>query len=147
MRNPSQEVQGHLRKLSIICFAILMGVVTFGAVVWYLLASGRFSPLEGLPPYFATLFNLVALVVILKAYLLPRFFQRPPQDPDASEEAWLAWHNTTTILGFALREGAAFIALIGVLLTGQQTGGFAIAGLALLSMVLAWPRADQLEGL
>jgi hypothetical protein len=147
MRNPSEAVREHLRKLGMICFAILTGVVIFGGVVWYLLDSGAFSPLEGLPPYFATLFNLVAMVAILKAHFLPRFFQRPPLAPEAPEEAWLAWHNKTTIVGFALREGAAFIALVGVLLTGRQTGGFAMAGLAVLSMIMAWPRADQLDGI
>ena len=146
MRNPSVEVQDHLRKLSIICFAILMGVLIFGGVVWYLLKSGTFSPLEDLPPYFATLFNLVALVAILKAHFLPRFFQRPPQAAEAPKEAWLAWHHKTTIVGFALREGAAFVALVGVLLTGQQTAGFALAALAGLSMIMAWPRAEQLPG-
>ncbi len=145
MRNPSEAVQQHLRRLGVICFAILMGVVIFGGVVWYLLESGSFSPPGNLPPYLATVFNLVALVAILKAYLLPRFFQRPPEAPEAPEEAWLAWHNRTTIVGFALREGAALVALVGVLVTGQRIGGFAMAGLAVLSMILAWPRSEHLE--
>jgi hypothetical protein len=145
MRNPSEAVQQHLRRLGMICVAILMGVVIFGGAVWYLLDSGSFSPPEGLPSYLSTLFNLVALVAILKAYLLPRFFQRPPEAPEAPEEAWLAWHNRTTVVGFALREAAAFIALVGVLITGQKTGGFAMAGLAVLSMILAWPKSEHLD--
>ncbi len=145
MRNPSEAVKHHLRRLGVICFAIMAGVVIFGGVVWYLLNSGGFSPPEGLPSYLATVFNLVALVAIVKAFLLPRFFQPPPSAPQAPEEAWLAWHKRTTIVGFALREGAGLIALVGVLLTGQQGVGFAMAGLAVLSMILAWPRAEQLE--
>jgi hypothetical protein len=49
-------------------------------------------------------------------------------------------------VGFALREGAALIALVGVLLTGQQAGGFAMVGLVLVAMFFAWPRVDQIRG-
>jgi len=143
MRNPSEAVEQQLKQLSIICFAIVSGVVIFGGVVWYLLNSGGFTPPEGLPTYLATLFNLVALVALVKAHFLPRFFSAPPSD--APEESLLAWHKRNTILGFAIREGAAFIALVGVLLTGQQAGGFAMAGLAVVTMAFSWPRGDQLQ--
>jgi hypothetical protein len=143
MRNPSEAVEQHLKQLGIISFAIVSGVVIFGGVVWYLLNSGGFTPPDGLPTYLATLFNLMALVALVKAHFLPRLFSAPP--PEAPEESRLAWHKRKTILGFAIREGAAFIALVGVLLTGQQAGGFAMAGLAVVTMVFAWPRGDQLQ--
>jgi len=144
MRRPSEAVEKHLNQLTIICFAIMMGVVIFGGVVWYLLSSRSFTPPDGLPVYLALVCNLLALVFLVKAFLLPRL-SPPPSSPEAPDEAWLAWHKRTTILGFALREGGAIVALVGVLLTGQLAGGFALAGLAVLSMVFAWPRAEQLE--
>jgi hypothetical protein len=144
MRNPSAAVEQHLRKMGLVCSAILSGVVVFSAVVWYLVNRGGFTSPEGLPNYLATLFNLVAFVALLKAHFLPRLF--PPPPAGASEEALLTRHGRNTILGFALREGAGFIALVGVLLTGRQAGGFALAGLAIIAMVFAWPRLDQLEG-
>jgi len=143
MRNVSEAVEQHLKQLAIICFAIVSGVVIFGGVVWYLVNSGGFTPPEGLPSYVATLFNLVALATLLKAHFLPRLFPAPSSG--APEESRLAWHKRNTILGFAIREGAAFIALVGVLMTGQQAGGFTMAGLAIVAMVFAWPRPDQLQ--
>ncbi len=143
MQRPSEAVEQHLKRISIICVGIMAGVVIFGGVVWYLLNSGLFTPPEGLPSYLATLFNLVALVAIVKAHFVPRLFPAPPFD--ASEESRLGWHNRNTLLGFALREGGAAIALVGVLLTGQQAGGFAMAGLAIVAMVFAWPRLDQIQ--
>ena len=95
-----------------------------------------------MPGYLATLFNVVALVAIVKAFFLPRLLSPPPRE--ASEKGLLAWHQRTTIIGFALREGAGFIALVGVMLTGQQAGGFAMAGLAIVAMALAWPREEQI---
>jgi hypothetical protein len=85
----------------------------------------------------------VGLVVLVKALLLPRLFSAPSRG--APEADLLAWHKRNTILGFALREGAAFVALVGVLLTGRMAGGFAVAALALLSMAFAWPRKEQLD--
>ena len=143
MRRPSERVDHHLRQLGVICSAMLMGVVVLGGIVWYLLNSGGFTPPEGMPGFSAILFNLVALVAIVKTLFLPRLF--PPPTEGAPEEELLAWHQRTTIVGFALREAAALTALVGVMLTGQQVGGFAMAGLALVAMVLAWPRLEQLQ--
>ena len=139
----SEEVRGHLRQLTIIGLAILSGVILFSGVVWYLLKTGDLPPGDlDLPSWMGTLFNGVALVALVKAYFLPSLFRAP--GPDAPEDAVLAWHKRTTILGFALREGAAFIALVGALLTGRLTGASAMVGLAIVTMILAWPREEHL---
>lgn len=137
----SDAVHHHLRQLTIICFAILSGVIVFSGVVWYILSNGSPPPEDlDLPPLKGTLFNVVALG---KASLLPRLM--PPPNPGASDEDVLAWHKRNTILGFALREGGAIIALVGAMLTGRLAGTAAVVGLAVLTMVLAWPRQEQLE--
>ncbi len=140
MRNTSEAMKQHVKQFGIICFAIMSGVIIFSGVVWYLVNQGGFTPSEGLPAYLATVLNLVALVVVLVVHYSSLGLCPPPPEVHR-RKPYLAWHRRNTILGFALREGGAFIALVGVLLTGEQVGGFAMAGLALLSMVLAWPRA------
>lgn len=142
MRKSSDAVTQHLRQLAILCSAILAGVVIFVAVVWFLLSSEAYTPSETLPSYLATVLSLVGLVLILNAHLLPRFFPPPPED--GPEEARLAWHRQVTLIGFALREGGAFVALVGALLTGELAGGAAVAALAVVTMLLAWPRAEQI---
>lgn len=139
----SEPVKGHLSQLNIICSAIFAGVVIFAAVVWYLLRSGAMPPHDmDLPAWTSTLANVLALVVLLKAQFLPRLFGIPGSG--ASEEDWIAWHKRTVVVGFALREGAAFIALVGAMLTGRLVGATYMVGLAFLAMVLAWPRMGQL---
>jgi hypothetical protein len=141
---PSEATKGHLTQLSIICFAILTGVVIFAGVVWYLLKTGSMPPQDmELPSWTGTLLNVAALVALIKAQLLPRLLGRPTRD--APEEAHLAWHKRTVIVGFALREAAALLALVGVMLSGQMVGASVMVGLAVLSMVLAWPREAQLS--
>lgn len=142
MRKPSDAVAQHLRRLKILCSAILAGVVIFAAVVWFLLTSGAVTPSETLPSYLATLLNLGGLLLIVTAHFLPRFFRRPPEE--APEEAHLARHGQVTLVTFALREAGAFAALVGALLTGQMTGGVAVASLAVFTMLLAWPREEQI---
>ena len=139
----SEAVQAHLNQLSIICGAIVSGVLVFAVVVWYLLSSGSMPPADlELPSWMGTLTNLVALVALIKAVLLPRLIGAPAAG--APEEAFISWHKKVTIVGFALRDGATLIALVGAMLTGQLAGAAVLVGLAVLSMVMAWPRADQM---
>jgi hypothetical protein len=119
-------------------------VVVFGGVVWYLLGATVYKPSEGIPPSLATLLSSLALTLLLAAHLLPRFLKPPSRGEP--EESLLAWHQQTTIIGFALREGAALLALVGALVTGRMVGGAAVAALTLVTMVLAWPREEQIPG-
>lgn len=141
----SESLTQHLNQLAIISLAIMGGVVLFSAVVGYLLGEGTLPQGDAdFPPWMSPLFNGVSLVVLVKALFLPRLFA--PPTAGAPEEEWLAWHKKSTIVGYALMEGAALIALVGVILTGRSLGAIFMVGLALLAMVFAWPRADQLEG-
>ena len=74
MRRQSEAVEQHLRQMGIVCFAILMGTVLFGGVVWYLVNQAGYSPSQEFPSYLVLGANLLALVVILKAQFLHRFF-------------------------------------------------------------------------
>jgi hypothetical protein len=131
--------------LNIVCFGILMGVVLLAGVVWYLVNPGGIRIGEGLPAYLSTLLNLVALVLLLIAHLIPKLLKAP--GGDAPQESRVAWFTRVTIIAFALREGAALIALMGVLMTGQQVRGFVVAGLAVAAMIYAWPKASHIDGL
>ena len=144
MNGRQEGLDQHFIQLRLICSAILGGVVIFGGVVWYLLDSGAYAPGEVLPSYLALLLNVVALLVLILALFLPRFFPHPGRG--AEPDRILNWHKRNVILGFALREGAAFLALIGVLVTGEEPGGYAVAALAVVAMVMSWPRKSQLEG-
>jgi hypothetical protein len=143
MENSSGEREQYLRVLGIICIGLLMGIVTFAGVVWFLVNPAGIKFGEGFPGYISTLMNLMALIVLLVAHVMPKLIKAPGRE--APEPAYLEWYGRTTIIAVALREGAALIALLGVLLTGQQVGGFAVAGLAFAAMVYSWPRASRLS--
>jgi hypothetical protein len=141
----SEPVQAHLRRLTLICFAFLSGILIYSGVVWFLLTSGSMPPEDlDLAPWMGTLFNGVALVVLVTAHFWPKLLRAPGRD--ASDEDLIAWHKRTTLSGFSLREGAALIALVGALLTGKVVGAIALVGWAIIAMLLAWPRKEQIEG-
>jgi hypothetical protein len=81
---------------------------------------------------------------LLRSYFPPKHLRAPGRD--ASDEELIAWHKQTTLVGFSLREGAALFALVGAQLTGKVVGAIAIVGWAIIAMILAWPRAEQLHG-
>ena len=141
----SEPVQAHLRQLTFICLAFLSGILIYSAVVWFLLASGNAPPEDlELSPWAGMLFNGIALVALVKAHFPPKYLRAPGRD--ASDEELIAWHKQTTLIGFSLREGAALFALVGAQLTGEVVVAIALVGWAIIAMILAWPRAEQLQG-
>ena len=140
----NDDLAAHLRQLRVICLAIPSGVVIFAGVVWYLLSSGSFEPpMAGEDTYLGNLLNLIGLSTLVIAHFVPVLMKAPGRG--ASYDDVMNWHRISTIVSFAVREAAAFMALVGGLLTGRLGWAFAVAGLAIVTMVLAWPRAGQLE--
>jgi hypothetical protein len=141
----SERMTQHLNQLSLIWFAIVGGIILFAAVVGYLMGEAILPPKDAeFPPWTSLLLNGVALVFLVKAQLLPRLFGVPGEG--ASEEEWITWHKKTSILGYALREAAALIVIVSWMLTGEKIAAIFMVGLALMAMVFAIPRADQLKG-
>ena len=141
----SEEVRQHLRVLSVICAAILSGILLSAGVTWYLRSSGTFGgDTSGGAVNLSTILNLAALMVLVVAHFLPRALAAT--GPGAPFEEILAAHKRSIIIGMALREGAALMAIVGVLLTGEVTPGMTVAGLAVVLILLGWPRKSQLEG-
>jgi hypothetical protein len=137
------DVQQHFKVLSVICGAIASGVVIFAGVVWYLLTSGRMvAEGTGIPANLGSILSLTALFLLVLAHFLPRFLAVPRE---AHRDAILATHKRNTVVAMALREGAAFLALVGALLSGQMMPGMAVALLAVLTILLGWPRKAQIE--
>jgi hypothetical protein len=72
-----------------------------------------------------------------------------PTGADEGAEAILSKHRMSVVVTFALREGAAFLALVMGLLSGEMTLGIGIAALAVLTMAVGWPKqgdvADHLR--
>ncbi len=138
-----EVLRKHFQMLTVLCLAIVSGVVIFGAVAGYLHYSGMFEPtLAGVP------FVREGMVVagILMVLSVPRLGNAMGPGPsDQSVEAVLGKHKTSVIVTFALSEGVAFLVLVLGLLSSEMTLGLGIAALAVLAMAIRWPKRTTLE--
>lgn len=132
-----------LRMLRFLSAALMGGVVVLGVVVTVLFLSG-FGPvspgIEGLLLPVTTGYVLLSLVV---APLLESVLKRVPADADRAQA--MARFSNAVIVGMALREGAALVAVVGALLTGDLAWGLGLAAVVLLAMTLALPSKSKLE--
>jgi hypothetical protein len=132
-----------LRILRIVCAALMGGVVVLGVVVAVLSSSG-FEPvapgIEGLLLPVTAGYVLLSLVV---APLLESALKKVPAGADRAE-ATVRFGNAV-IVGMALREGAALLAVVVALLTGDLAWGLGLAAVVLLAMMLALPSERKLR--
>ena len=138
-----EVLRRHFQLLTILCFAIMSGVVIFGAVAGYLHYSGLLEPTLSEVPYVREGMVVAGILMVLS---VPRLGKgMGPGPSDQSVEAVLGKHKTSVIVTFALSEGVAFLVLVLGLLSGEMALGLGIAGLAVLGMALRWPMRTKLE--
>ena len=143
MKDPGIEsVRLHLRTVRVLALSMMAGVVIFGGFVLLLLASPDYEPPRSdLPPALRNgLIALSILLLVLAPVVTAKLAAKAGSDP---EEAFRN-HQQRVIFGFGLREAAGVLGLVVALLTGMATWGFAIAGAALFTMGMAWPRQNDL---
>ncbi len=143
------------RVTRIIVGALCMGIGSFGVFV---VMQGL--SVEDNESQFATLLaGVVTLGAILASLILPRLavlssrrqiaagtWNRPSLNPAPSsdEDKLLAVFQTKTIVGAALYEGGAFMALIAFM-TEAHPLALACAGVSFLGVLSHFPSADRIE--
>lgn len=139
----SEKDRRALRSVRVVCVALMGGVVVLGAVVTVLLASG-FEPLApGIKGLLLPVTAGYVLLSLVAAPLLESALRKVPASADRAEA--LGRFSTAVIVGMALREGAALLAVVAGLLTGDLAWGLGLAAVVLLAMVLALPSDRKLQ--
>jgi hypothetical protein len=139
------------RTTQIIVAALLAGLATFLGVAFILRQGGAFANrgAGGAPilTYVAVAFGAMLLAA---SWFLPRLIAanmrrglatRPRQ---GQEEALLGVYQTTTIVGAALNEGPAFLALIAYMIEGSPVA-LAVAGLLMGALAARFPSRAGVE--
>lgn len=129
------------RVLHIIVGSLILGVVLFAAVAAWLITSGTFADFISPIPLEAVGVGVVALI-FLAPVLAGKAKEAPP---DADRDTVFMQFQTGTIVGMAVREGAGLMGGVLALLAGSLPWLVGLAGASVLSMVLAWPKRDELE--
>lgn len=134
-----------LRRLQILCFAILMGVVMVNVVLVILLAAGDLQP-KAVPSNLPVLLFAIGLALLVSSGAVKRavFKRADAEGFDGDLGKVFSAYQTATILAFALREAGGLIGFILALLTGNPWWSWGLGGAAVIAMIFDWPKREQL---
>lgn len=133
-----------LLNVRVLFGALTGGIVVFGGVVIYLLGSGGYvPPVATAGSYLVPLAGVFAVAALLSAPFIERMLRQIPDG--ATDQEALSRFQTSSIIGFAIREAAALFALMTSLITGRLQWGLGLAGVAVLGMLLALPGESRLR--
>lgn len=154
-------VDATVRTLQIIVMALAAGVFTFGLVVFFR-PGGGLKPLDP-QAIISIVMAVISLSLIPSRFIVPAAILRSGRQriargsepvatrrgvgsplPDSEQAKLLVLLHTTTIIGAALLEGAAFANLTAFMLEGQVYS-LVLAGLLLLGIVSAIPTRNRVE--
>ena len=155
------SVDATVRTLQIIAMALAAGVFTFGLVV-FLRPGGGLKPLDP-QAIISIVMAVISLSLIPSRFIVPAAILRSGRQriargsepvvtrrsaethmPDSEQAKLLMLLHTTTIVGAALLEGAAFANLTAFMLEGQVYS-LVFAALMLLGIVLAIPTRNRVD--
>lgn len=128
--------------LHIICGALAAATAAYAGMGWFLVTNGSFElPRLAKPGGLALILSVAAVLLLLAAPLAQRLLA---QDRDSRRRSMpvvpFETYRQAIIVAFALREGAAIIGLVITLLTRDVRWALALGAVAVLAMLLGWPK-------
>ena len=129
-----------VRPLQLICTGLILGLVLFSTVVIFLSLSGAMQPAAG-TEMVAWILLALSLPQIVATQIVSSRLQ-PAGKLD--REALLSSYRTSSIVGWAGLEGAAFMNIVGFLIAGNWLS-LLIPGVVLCWLAATFPTADRLD--
>ena len=135
------------RVTNIIAAAILASVPIYMAIAWLVAPTvATSSSSDDLAPMLAGIFAVLSAGHLVLAQLLFASRVRAAETLPTPEER-LASYRVAVIIAFALREAVALYGLVLTFLSGDIRWCLGFGAVALVSMVLGWPRRSAMERL
>lgn len=139
-RPPGEQV----RRLPIVFIAMIAGLVLANGGALLAIARGGAEPAAA--PAAALRIALIATAVTLLVLApLLETLVRNRDIPPASPRSPAATYVSAKVAGAALREAGGLVGMVLGLITGEWLWPALFGGLAIASLLLAWPRADERE--
>lgn len=139
----SPDLEATVRTTNLISAAILLAIPMYVVVALTMAADrGPVSTESGLPGILPWVLTSVAVALLLIAQVVRRSLVRAAAGKPTPADR-LAGYRTATVVAFALREGAALVGLVLTLLTGDIRWCLGLSALAVLAMLLGWPRSAE----
>ena len=144
-------VEQRFRVLSILCGSLFGSLAVYVGIAWFLLRQGSIITAHtgDLPAVLPVALTAVAIMVLVTAEAVSRrILAQASQSAAAGDpEALLNAYQSSTIVGFAMRESAAVIGLALTLLTAAIFWVVALSAASAAAMLIAWPRKEKVRQL
>lgn len=142
---------GRLRALRTICMVLAGSVLAYGILGWFLVEGFQMRPFGELPTVVPISLTFFAAVLILLASRLRTALLRSGLPSNRALPADLldlasAYHRAT-LVSFAVLELAALMGLLVALLSGSSFYGVVLCLASFFSMLLRWPKAEEIDRL
>ncbi len=141
-----RQVEQHLAQVQIVTAMIGSSVALLAGVTFLLAATGKLRAVaadsETIQLVLAPL--AVALLGLAPALKRALFKRAEAEGFDGDTGRWLAAHRRSVIVAAALREGTALLGFFMSLLSGQARWSYLFSALALVTLILDWPKAGEL---
>ncbi len=130
-----------------ICFAFASSLLIYAGLAWALVELLGFQALAAIDPTITTVIAVVALATLPAAEMLTRVLRAKAAaiGQDSGAEVALQSYSQGVIVGFAMREACGVIGLVLSLLTGSWLWAVTLSAVALIAMLVAWPRPHSVE--
>jgi len=148
MTEPSRtEVDRFVRVTQIIAAAVALAIPIYVVVAWIVAPTMPVASDNGqLITIMAVVLGALSIGQLAAAQLLVSTRMRGLTKLDDAGQR-LVGYRTTVIIAFALRESIAIFGLVLSLLGGDPRWALGFGAVALLSMLLGWPRRSAMERL
>ena len=131
--------------------ALAATVLGYSVLGWFLIEGFQLRPFGKVPdalPVALTFFS--AVLILLGSRLRSALLRTGLPSSRALPVSWdslISAYQRATLVSFAVLEVAALMGLVVALLSGSSFYGFVICVLVLFSMLLRWPKAQELDRL
>lgn len=145
------HLEDRLRKLRIVCKALAATVLGYSLLGWFLIEGFQLRPFGRVPDALPIALTFLSAVLILLGSRLRSALLRAGLP--ANRALPVSWDNLisayqrATLVSFAVLEAAAVLGLLVALLSGSSFYGVVLCLAAFLSMLLRWPKAQELDRL
>lgn len=141
-----RQVEQHLAQVQIVTAMIGSSVALLAGVTFLLAVTGKLRAVAADSETIQLVLAPLAIALLGLAPALKRaLFKRAEAEGfDGDTGRWLAAHRRSVIVAAALREGTALLGFFMSLLSGQARWSYLFSALALVTLILDWPKAGEL---
>ena len=145
-------ISDRLRGTRLVCMVLAGFVLAYGIAGWFLIEGFQFHPFGRVPEALPISLTFLAAVMILlgsriRTALLRSGLTLSPLSRGVDLTNLIPAYQRATLVSFAVLEVAALMGLLVALFSGSSFYGLVLCLASLFSMLLRWPRAEEVDRL